>query len=98
MYTFSQKTEPPTPTTGAPAVQYAQDPNHFTATVVTPGSPDKPRRLLPVTFTLTDGTNTQILHGITGDNGVAAPNDLLTLPAGTYTLTVEFAGNGLLTA
>jgi hypothetical protein len=39
-----------------------------------------------------------VLHGTTDDNRVAAPTDLLTLPAGTLTLTVEFAGNGLLTA
>jgi hypothetical protein len=97
-YTISRITDPTTTTIGVPAVQYAQDPNHFTATVVTPGSPDKPRRLLPVTFTFSDGTNTQVLHGTTDDNGVAAPTDLLTLPAGTYTLTVDFAGNGLLTA
>ena len=97
-YTISAVTDPTTTTIGVPAVQYAQDPNHFTATVVTPGSPDEPRRLLPVTFTFDDGTNTQVLHGTTGDDGVAAPSDLLTLPAGTYTLTVEFAGNGLLTA
>jgi len=97
-YTISRITDPTTATVGAPTVQYAQDPNHFTATVVTPGSPDKPRSLLPITFTFTDGTNTQVLHGTTDNNGVAAPADLLTLPAGTYTLTVEFAGNGLLTA
>lgn len=97
-YTISRITDPTTTTTTAPAHQYAQDPNSFTAKVVTPGSPDKPRRLLPVTFTFSDGTNTQVLHGTTDDNGVAAPTDLLTLPAGTYTLTVDFAGNGLLTA
>jgi hypothetical protein len=97
-YTISPITDPTTTTVTVPAVQYAQDPNLFTATVVTPGSPDEPRRLLPVTFTFTDGTNTQVLHGTTDDNGIAAPNDLLTLPAGSYTLTVDFAGNGLLTA
>jgi hypothetical protein len=96
-YTISRITDATTTTIGVPTVQYAQDPNQFTATVVTPGSPDKPRRLLPVTFTFTDGTNTQVLHGTTDDDGVAAPTDLLTLPEGTYTLTVEFAGNGLLT-
>jgi len=97
-YTISRITDPTTTTIGVPTVQYAQDPNHFTATVVTPGNPDKPRRLLPVTFTFSDGTSTQVLDGTTDDSGVAAPTDLLTLPAGTYTLTVEFAGNGLLTA
>lgn len=97
-YTISRITDPTAAMIGVPAVQYAQDPNHFAATVVTPGSPDKPRRLLPVTFTFTDGSHTQVLHGTTAENGVAAPTDLLTLPAGTYTLTVEFAGNGLLDA
>jgi hypothetical protein len=97
-YTISEITDPTTTTIGVPAVQYAQDPNKFTATVVTPGTPDKPRRMLPVTFTFTDGTNTQVLHGTTDDNGVAAPTDVLTLPAGTYTLTAAFGGNGLLTA
>jgi hypothetical protein len=96
-YTISRITDPTTTTTTAPAHQYAQDPNSFTAKVVTPGSPDKPRRLLPLTFTFTDGVHTQVLQGTTDDNGVAAPTDLLTLPAGTYTLTVAFAGNGLLT-
>jgi hypothetical protein len=97
-YTITRITDPTTTTITAPAVQYAQDPNLFTAKVVTPGSPDKPRRLLPVTFTFTDGTHTQVLHGTTDDNGVAAPTDLLTLPADGYSLTVDFAGNGLLTA
>jgi hypothetical protein len=98
-YTITRITEPTVTTITAPAVQYAQDPNKFTATVVTPGSPDKPRRLLPVTFTFSDGTNTQVLHGTTNNSGIAAPTDVLTLPAGTtYTLTVDFAGNGLLTS
>jgi len=102
-YTITRITDPTSITIGAPPgpdpnVQFAQDPNRFTAKVVTPGAPDKPRRLLPVTLTFTDGTNTQVLHGITGDDGVAAPTDLLTLPAGDYQLTASFAGNGLLTA
>jgi len=97
-YTISRITDPTTTTTTAPAHQYAQDPNSFTAKVVTPGSPEKPRRLLPLTFTFTNGTNTQVLHATTNNSGVAAPTDLLTLPAGTYTLTVAFAGNGLLAA
>jgi hypothetical protein len=96
-YTITRITDPTTTSITAPAVQYAQDPSAFTARVVTPGTPDKPRRLLPVTFTFTDGTNTQVLQGVTDNNGIAAPTDLLTLPAGTYTLTVSFAGNGLLT-
>lgn len=97
-YTITRITDPTTTTTTEPAHQYAQDPNSFTAKVVTPGAPDQPRRLLPLTFTFTDGTNTQVLHATTDDNGVAAPTDLLTLPAGPYTLTVGFPGNGLLTA
>jgi hypothetical protein len=97
-YTISRITDSTSTTIDVPSVQYAQDPNHVTATVVTPGRPDKPRRHLPVTFTFSDTTHTQVLHGTTDDNGVAAPTDLLTLPAGTYTLTVEFTGNGLLTA
>ena len=72
-YTISRITDPTSTAITSPAVQYAQDANKFTATVVTPGSPDKPRRLLPVTFTFTDGTNTQVLHGMTDNNGVAAP-------------------------
>jgi hypothetical protein len=95
-YRIEQLIEPTTMTIGAPTVQYAQDPNLFTARVVSPGSPETPRRHLPVTLTLSDGTNQQILHGVTNDNGVAAPSDLLTLPAGTYTLTASFGGNGLL--
>jgi hypothetical protein len=86
-----------TPPGPDPDVQFAQDPNRFTAKVVTPGSPDKPRRHLPVKLTLSDGTNTQVLNGVTGDDGIAAPTDLLTVPAGTYQLTASFAGNGLLT-
>ncbi len=97
-YTISRITDPTVTTITAPAHQYAQDPNSFTARVVTQGSPDEPRRLLPLTFTFTDGTNTQVLHATTDDNGVAAPTDLLTLPAGPYSLTVGFPGNGLLTA
>lgn len=97
-YTITEITDPTVTTITAPAHQYAQDPNSFTARVVTQGTPDKPRRLLPLTFTFTDGTNTQVLYAATDDNGVAAPTDLLTLPAGSYTLTVGFPGNGLLTA
>jgi hypothetical protein len=97
-YTISRITDPTTTTISVPSVQYATDANLFTAKIVTPGSPDKPRRLLPVSFTFTDGTNTQVINGVTGDDGVAAPSDVLTLPAGTYTLTTSFAGNGLLTA
>lgn len=101
-YTIERIFEATSTTVGAPPgpdpdVQFAQDPNRFTAKIVTPGSPEKPRRHLPVTLTLSDGTHTQVLHGVTGDDGVAAPTDLLTLPAGTYELKAEFAGNGLLT-
>ncbi len=100
-YTITRITDPTAVTIGVPNVQYAQDPNKFTATVATPGGPgfpDTPRRRLPVTFTLFDGTHSQVLHAVTDDNGLAAPTDLLTVPAGDYQLTAEFAGNGLLTA
>ena len=95
-YTIERIYDPTAMSIGVPLVQYAQDPNHFTAKVVTPGSPEKPRRHLPVTFDFSDGTNHQVLHGTTGNDGVAAPTDLLTLPAGSYTLKVSFGGNGLL--
>jgi hypothetical protein len=88
---------PTTTTITAPAVQYAQDPNRFTAKVMTPGDPDKPRQDLPVVFKLTDGIHTQTLDAVTDADGVAAPKDLLTLPAGDYTLTASFAGTTLLT-
>jgi hypothetical protein len=97
-YTIERFTDPTATTISTPPAQYAQDPNLFTARVVTPGSPEKPRRHLPVTLTLSDATNTQVLHATTDANGVAAPTDLLTLPAGTYQLEASFAGNGLLTA
>jgi hypothetical protein len=86
----------PTSTTPVDAVQYAQDPNHFQAVVVTPGTPDKPRRKLPVGFSLS-GSGSQAFQGTTGDDGVAAPRDLITLPGGDYQLATGFAGNGLLT-
>jgi len=102
-YTISQVKDPTSiaitsPPGPDPDVQFAQDPSRFSVRVFTPGAPDEPRRLLPVTLTLSNGTDTQVLHGTTNDDGVAAPADLLTLPAGNYTLTADFAGNGLLEA
>jgi hypothetical protein len=80
-----------------PAVQYAMDPNRFSARVVTPGSPEKPRRRLPVSLHLSGGSG-QDMGGTTNDNGAAQPTDLITLPAGTYTLGGFFFGNGVLSS
>jgi hypothetical protein len=97
-YTVERIMTPTATSLGVPAVQYAQDPNLFTATVFTPGSPDKPRRRLPVGFAFTNGPGLQWLVDETDDNGLADPHDLLTLPAGDYLLTANFAGNGLLSS
>lgn len=82
---------------GVPPVQYAMDPSHYTATVFTPGSPVKPRRRLPVEVWLHQGIEvSQILNGTSSDDGVAAPTDVITLPAGTYENRSSWPGNGLL--
>jgi hypothetical protein len=82
-------------TLGIPTVQYAMDPNQFSARVVTPGSPEKPRRRLPVSLLLTGGPG-QELTGMTNDNGVTQPTEVITLAAGAYTLGGFFFGNGVL--
>jgi hypothetical protein len=81
-------------TIGVPPVQYAMDPNRFTVRVVTPGSPEKPRRRLPVVLSLNQLE--QELTGVTNDNGVAQPNGIVTLPAGVYPVGGSFFGNGVL--
>lgn len=86
----------PTATTPIDAVQYAQDPNHFQAMVVTPGPPDKPRRKLPVVFSFVGGGEAQGFQGTTGNDGVAAPSELIVLPGGDYQFAAAFLGNGLL--
>lgn len=95
-YTIERIFDPTTLTIGLSEVQYAQDPNHYTATVITPGPPDKPRRRLPVGIALSGPLGTQVVNGVTAADGVAAPATLLTLPGGEYTNTSVFAGNGLL--
>ncbi len=95
-YTIERILTPTAMTVIEPAIQYAQDPNEFSAKVFTPGSPDTPRRRLPVEIELSDGTNAQTVSGITNDGGIATSTDLLTLPAGDYTDVSAFHGNGLL--
>ncbi len=97
-YTIERIFDPTTTTIGVPPVQYAQDPIKFTATVVTPGTPEKPRRRLPVQIQLSGPGGTQTFNSTTGDDGVARPSQVITLPAGTYTDASSFGGNGLLQA
>lgn len=97
-YTIERIFDPTTTTIGVPAAQYAQDPILFTAKVVTPGSPEKPRRRLPVGIQLSGAGGTQTFNSTTGDDGVARPNAIITLPAGAYTDDSSFGGNGLLQA
>jgi hypothetical protein len=96
-YTIERLLEPTAISIAQTTNQYAQDPNRFTAKVVTTVD-NIGRENLPVKFTFTNGTSTQVINGTTGPDGVARPKDLITLPAGTYTLRVEFAGNDLLEA
>ncbi len=77
-----------------PPVQYAMDPSKFGGRIFTAGSPEKPRRRLPVAFNFTNFG--QEWSGTTGDDGIAAPTPLLTDPAGDYQLDLHFEGNGLL--
>jgi hypothetical protein len=95
-YSIERIFDPTSMAIGVPPVQYAMDPSHYTATVVTPGPPDKPRRHLPINFSLSGDGGGQIWHGTTGDDGVAAPRDLIILAAGEYTQTSGFSGNGVL--
>jgi hypothetical protein len=96
-YTIDRIIDPTALTIGIdPPFQYAQDPNHFTATVVTPGPPDKPRRRLPVSIDLSGPGGAQLLQGTTSDAGLAKPGETVTLPGGTYEDNSSFDGNGLL--
>jgi len=96
-YSIEQIWDPTAVTVGVPAVQYAQNPNHFTATLFTPDSPDKPRRQQTIVFNfIGSGGNAQGFQGFTGDDGIAAPIDLITLPGGQYQLSCAFLGSTLL--
>ena len=95
-YHIEQIFDPTEITIGVPIVQYAQDPNYFTATVFTPGSPIKPRRRLPVSLYFNGAGGTQDILGTSNDDGLAAPLTLITLPAGNYQLKASWPGNGLL--
>ncbi|MFN2594728.1 MAG: hypothetical protein ABR579_07565 [Actinomycetota bacterium] len=75
--------------TGDDSVPYGE-PAAFAATVTDPDDPGTPPVAnIPVTFSLSNGTDTQSTTANSGSDGVASANPTLTVPPGNYTLTVS---------